>query len=745
MRHALWLFCYLGSITLISQFASAQAPANDNFSQAQIITSFPSTTTGTTENATIEDDEPWATVWTWGSVWFAWISTTSGVVQIDTGGSSSDTALAVYEGDTLTSLVYNVENSHFDDTISSLVLFEAQEGTTYQIAVYSYPDLSEPGEFLLNFTPTVGAEISGIVTGTDSGLPLAEININLSRWDGNWWSWISSLGTDPSGVYRAYPLPPGSYRVEFNMWGNNDYQKETFDNAVWFDDGSNIVLTAGSVMTAINATLDSASKISGTVTEMDGTTPIEDILVQAFIEDGEDWQEVGDSYTDTNGFYQIGSLSPGTYRLMFRNWSNQMFAEEAYDNAADLLNGTNIFVGANTIVPGIDASLDISPAISGTVWDSDGFTPIANVSVIAFRWDGSAWDSDGYAETATNGTYTIYPSQAGTNRISFFSFDYDSSYLPQVYNGAPDLDSGTDVVTINGMVTTGIDAILSTGASISGVVTGPDMVTPLEFIEVNAVTPGDVDWNSSSMGPMFYTDSNGFYRIKGLTVGVYRVQFSDPSKQHVGQAYSNAQFIWSVDANDILITNLTDEVTGIDASLMPASMISGRVVSEDDLMPLEHSTVFAILKTTNGVDWVTGRFTDDQGVFMLDDLVSGTYLIHAQEAVNHLPEYFDNSYALTNAYEFVLADYERVTNVTITLLSRTNAAAHLLGVVPDSLYGYNLYYTGFIEQGYRVQETHSLTGGWHDIGSNYGYAGGTNSIYVTSTNSPVFWRIRLDP
>lgn len=744
MRHVTFLFFLFVPITLLSRTASAQAPSNDDFSQAEVITSFPSTTTGTTANASFEEGEPWVDVWTWGSVWFTWISTTSGVVQVDTAGSGSDTSLAVYEGGVLTSLVYMVENSYFDDTTSSLVLFEAEEGITYQVAVYSEPGYSVPGVFLLNLTPTVGAEISGIVTGTDSGLPLDEINIAVTRWDGTWWSWFSSLGTDAAGVYRAHPLPPGAYRVEFNKWANNDYQKETFDNTARFEDGSNIVLTAGSTLTNINVSLDSASKISGTVTEMDGLTPIEDIVVQALIDDGGDWQEAGENMTDTNGFYQLGSLSPGTYRLMFRNWGNREFAEEVYDNAADLLGGTDITVGTNTTVPNIDASLDIAPAISGTVWDSDGITPVADLGVTAYRWGGSSWDWDGYADTGTNGTYTIYLSQAGTNRIMFGS-EFNPPYLPQVYDGAADLDSGTDVVTTNGMVTTGIDAILSTGNSISGTVTGPDMSTPLENIEVHSATPGDVDWNSYSTGPAFYTDSNGFYRIRGLTAGIYRVQFSDPSQQHISQVYSNAKFVWSADANDILITNLTDTITGIDASLAPASIIAGRVVSEDTLTPLEEVAVFAVLKTTNGLDWVTGRLTDAQGVFMLDELVSGTYLVRAQEGVNYLSEYYDNSYAQTNAHEFVLADFERSTNVTITLLSTTNAAAHLVGVVPYSLYGYNLYYTGFMDQTYRVQEAHSLTGGWHDVGDYYGYIGGTNSIYVTSTNSPVFWRIRFVP
>src|SRR5436190_22680746 len=70
----------------------AQAPGNDLFANAWILTGTSVTTNGTDVNATKETGEPFHAGNRGGrSVWFKWTAPTNGVVRIDTLTSSFDT------------------------------------------------------------------------------------------------------------------------------------------------------------------------------------------------------------------------------------------------------------------------------------------------------------------------------------------------------------------------------------------------------------------------------------------------------------------------------------------------------------------------------------------------------------------------------------------------------------------------------------------------------------------------------
>jgi V8-like Glu-specific endopeptidase len=73
------------------------------------------------------------------SLWWSWVPPVSGAVVLFTWGSDFDTTLAVYTGGSLGSLtdVTSNDDRESGDT-TSLVVFRAEEGTEYQIAVEDY-------------------------------------------------------------------------------------------------------------------------------------------------------------------------------------------------------------------------------------------------------------------------------------------------------------------------------------------------------------------------------------------------------------------------------------------------------------------------------------------------------------------------------------------------------------------------------------------------------------------------------
>ncbi len=140
---------------------------NDNFADAYALSGANGSTTGTTAGMTREVGEPPHTTtagstWNWweevGSAWWKWTAPEDTTVVFDTAGSAFDTILAIYTGNTVTTLSEVDSNDDVTAEIrTSLCEFNAVAGTTYFIAVtgYYYETGPEVGAVVLNWrTPT---------------------------------------------------------------------------------------------------------------------------------------------------------------------------------------------------------------------------------------------------------------------------------------------------------------------------------------------------------------------------------------------------------------------------------------------------------------------------------------------------------------------------------------------------------------------------------------------------------------
>ncbi len=121
--------------------AGNAGPANDHFANRIALSGASVNTTGTTLYATLEETEPPhnGRLGSGNSVWWRWTAPSSGPVVMTTTGSTADTVLAVYSGDTLEQLVPLAANNNdptvVPSTTASRVSFAAEAGITYQIAV----------------------------------------------------------------------------------------------------------------------------------------------------------------------------------------------------------------------------------------------------------------------------------------------------------------------------------------------------------------------------------------------------------------------------------------------------------------------------------------------------------------------------------------------------------------------------------------------------------------------------------
>lgn len=115
-----------------------QNPFNDSFAACEFIGGSTGTTTDSNRSATKEPGEPNHAGDPGGhSIWYCWTAPNTGSVTFDTVGSTFDTLLAVYTGNSLGSLTHIASNDDLNhpSTLQSRVTFNATGTTHYHIAI----------------------------------------------------------------------------------------------------------------------------------------------------------------------------------------------------------------------------------------------------------------------------------------------------------------------------------------------------------------------------------------------------------------------------------------------------------------------------------------------------------------------------------------------------------------------------------------------------------------------------------
>ena len=72
-------------------------------------------------------------------------------------------------------------------------------------------------------------------------------------------------------------------------------------------------------------------------------------------------------------------------------------------------------------------------------------------------------------------------------------------------------------------------------------------------------------------------------------------------------------------------------------------------------------------------------------------------------------------------------------------------SADLAGIQFSGGGGFEIRFTGTPSLEYILQEAHSLTGGWSDVGTSTTALSGLNTLPGSSSASQIFWRVRLLP
>lgn len=218
--------------------------------------------------------------------------------------------------------------------------------------------------------------------------------------------------------------------------------------------------------TVLNIRSDETIQLSGRVTGPDGTTPLSNILAQAYVWNASwnDWTPAFWAFTDSAGQYTIRGLSNETYRIGFFDWANRYgtpdYLTEYYNNHETIASAEDVLISGSHVY-GIDASLDVPGGISGRVTGPDGVTPLKGIYAEAYRWndDWSDWQWMGEARSDSEGEFLIRGLPGGTYRIRFTDWQ-NAHFLAEVYENVQEISVGADITVVSGANVTGINATL---------------------------------------------------------------------------------------------------------------------------------------------------------------------------------------------------------------------------------------------------------------------------------------------
>jgi len=368
----------------------------------------------------------------------------------------------------------------------------------------------------------------GTMTGTlrsPSGQPLQGMYVTAYRivgsqvepyglTDGNG----ENASTNAAGQYKIGGLPTGTFRLRFDDFDDQHYGTEYFDDRSTLETADDIVVTAGQVVSGLDAELVSdpappGPGISGTVVAGNGS-PLEGIEVTATGDGSCDCVTV----TAADGTYFL-PVEAGEYLVYFSDPSGE-YLQETFDNNSE---GSGLYDSVTVeddVRAGVDARLSRNPAarITGTV-TLPGGAPARGVNVRLYIDEGTFFDSVKNTQTRSNGTYVFGGLDPGTYRLGFFPDD-DETYAREFYSNARTVGSARNIVVGEGRTVAGKDAQLAKNGSVSGTVTTPDG-KPVSNVFVVAANAPNVDGDdfyelhdqTNRDGKFVITTPPGTYRL----------------------------------------------------------------------------------------------------------------------------------------------------------------------------------------------------------------------------------------
>jgi hypothetical protein len=391
-----------------------------------------------------------------------------------------------------------------------------------------------------------GGKVTGRVTDAATKQPLAEITVCA-------WSKVvyesRCAWTNSNGEYAIVRLPAEEFQISF--YTNADsYYSESY--------GGPVAVTLGHATAGIDAAMEPVVKgtIMGSVREADWAKAIPNIEVCAYdIEQEELFGECTKS--NSAGGYELRGLSGGEYLVEFSSLGPGLeYATQFYDKKPSPLYAEPVTVTEGKFTSGIEGSLEKAGDASGKVTSAETGKPLKGIDACYYDF---AEFLVGCEPTNEKGEYKTPPIAYGEYRVLFASRPESGlNYAMQFYGGVASINDSPRITIEAGKLTTGIDAQMASGGSITGDVTDAYSGKGLEGALVCAL-PG-----FGEVSVCATTDASGHYTIDGLDAIKYQVLFE--AKGYKWQYYEDVPQL--SEARSIAVSEGAVS-GGVDAAMRP--------------------------------------------------------------------------------------------------------------------------------------------------------------------------------
>ena len=301
-------------------------------------------------------------------------------------------------------------------------------------------------------------------------------------------------------------------------------------------------------------------------------------------------------------------LEPGTYKFEFQSIDGTL-APEFYVDKPDLASADAVAVtGPTALAPIVLAT---APTATGRVVNSAG-RPVRSGSV-SLHAGGSYVSS---ARIERDGTFRVGAPLAGSYKLEIDPAGYASEWYTDKTT-----EETADAITLGATPLALGDIGVSRGGVLTGRLTNT-AGTALERVRVQAYQGSNTFASYTDL-----TDANGVFRINGAQEGVYKIRFSDPVGQFLGE--------WFADKADQasateLVLNGGATVAGVDAALAddpsfavdPATIDMSGTVTDSAGAPVIGARVTAWSTPLKARDerQQTVAITNRAGQYAFDDL-----------------------------------------------------------------------------------------------------------------------------
>ena len=340
------------------------------------------------------------------------------------------------------------------------------------------------------------ASISGKVS-VPTGVDATKIQVSAVQ------SRFHSVYAGADGTYTISGLDAGTYYVGFNYHGNS---ASPVVNAQY--SGGPVAVAADAAVTGIDQTLQPAAIVSGTISVPQGSAPfngsVEVLGGPAF------GTYAGSVPVDPMGAFTVGGVAPGTYKVRYRGTAD--WATMWHGGVATASASPSITLVEGTSNPSITDAAVAGASIAGSLTGGDGQYQLVEAVASDGQVAASMWVNTGAYSVSSlfPGSYTMQ-----FNRASGVTTTAEAQY----YNNLPEGSGAQGATPVNAAAgtTTGIDAALQVGGTLTGKVAGAQGEA-LANVPVRVYTK---DGSLVTRGTN--TGADGTFTVTGLTTGSYLV------------------------------------------------------------------------------------------------------------------------------------------------------------------------------------------------------------------------------